>query len=298
MRKEALPLRLTNDLVFFFVYASDTEDSRKALIAMLNLVLDRKDDPITQVTVVNGVHKGFKLSDKGTIMDIRAVTISGEQFDIEMQNKVEADFVNRTLLYGCRMVNSSLYSGEYYDKMEKSIVISFINGIQFTDIPQLHTRFLMTESSCGRCLTDRLEIHFFELGKVPNLEPCQMTPLEQFCAYLKYAGDETMEDYVSKLLKTGEEAIDMSAHVYYDVTSDEELEILLWHQQMYEWDRITELHRAEQKGLERGIAALIRALCGIGMSEAQILEKLRQSFDITEKQAKKYYQDYAQIEQG
>ena len=186
--------------------------------------------------------------------------------------------------------------------MKKSIVISFNTGIQFADIPQLHTRFLMAESSCGKCLTDRLEIHFFELGKVPNLEPCQMTPLEQFCAYLKYVGDETMEDYVSKLLKTGEEAIDMSAHVYYDVTSDEELEILLWHQQMYEWDRITELHRAERRGLEQGIeqgiAALIQDNLEEGKSKSSILNKLQTLFGLDEKQAKQYYQDYAQIERG
>lgn len=38
-------LKLTNDQVFYWVYGMDTEESKRALIALLNVVLDRKDDP-------------------------------------------------------------------------------------------------------------------------------------------------------------------------------------------------------------------------------------------------------------
>lgn len=293
-------MRLTNDLVFFFVYASDTDQSRQALMAMLNLVLDRQEDPITRVTVVNGIHKGFKPSDKGTIMDIRAKTRSGEQFDIEMQNKVEENFANRTLMYGCRMVNSSLSAGDDYDKMKKSIVISFVNGVQFEDIPKLHTRFIMAEEIHGRPLTDRLEIHFLELGKLEEKEPALMTPLERFCAYLKYTGDEEKEDYVSKILEGGEEAITMSEQVYEGFTDDEVQEILRWHEQMAQWDRNTALHRAEQRGLrqgleqglERGIAALVETCEELGMTGEETAAKLQQKFDLDGEKALEYYQKY------
>ena len=291
-----LPLRLTNDLVFFFVYASDTDQSRQALTAMLNLVLDRKEDPITEVTVVNDIHKGFKPSDKGTIMDIRAKTRSGEQFDVEMQNKIEEDFANRTLLYGCRMVNSSLSAGEDYATMKKNVVISFVNGVQFTDIPELHTRFIMAEEKHGYPLTDRLEIHFLELGKLTAEDPTLMTPLERFCAYLKYAGDEEKEDYVSKLLEKGEEAITMSEQVYRDVTDDEVLEVLLWHEQMAEYDKRYALNAAKREGLvqgmEQGIAALILDNLEEGKTEEQILAKLKKRFDLDEEKALEYYQKY------
>ena len=186
-------------------------------MAMLNLVLDRKDDPITEVTVLNSVHKGFKPSDKGTIMDIRAKTHDGEQFNVEMQNKVQDGFENRILLYGCRMTNSSLDSGE--------------NGIQFSHIPDFHTRFIMAEDTYGYPLTDKLEIHFLELGKLQAQDPSLMSPLEQFCSYIKYVGDDQKEDYVAKLLETDEEAIHMSDRVYKNVTDDEVLEVLLWHEE-------------------------------------------------------------------
>lgn len=291
-----LSYRLTNDLVFFFVYGSDTDASRRALTALLNLVLDRKSDPITEVTVINAVHKGFKPGDKGTIMDIRAKSRSGEQFNVEMQNKIKDNFANRTLMYGCRMVNSSLSSGEDYDKMKKSVVISFVNGVQFKAVPDLHTRFIMAEEKHHLPLSDRLEIHFLELGKLKDRDPSQMTPLEQFCAYLKYAGDEEKEDYVAKLLETGEEAIHMSDQVYKDVTDDEVLEVLLWHEQMAEWDRNTTLHQAEQKGieqgLEQGIAALIEDNAEEGKTKEEIVKKLQKRFHLTEKEALEYYTKY------
>ena len=291
--KQKLQLRLTDDLVFHYVYASDTEASRRALIALLNLVLDRKADPITEVTVLNSVHKGFKPGDKGTIMDIRAKTLAGEQFNVEMQNKVQEDFGNRTLLYGCRMANSSLDSGENYDKMKKNVVISFVNGIQFRNIPDFHTRFIMAEETYGYALTDRLEIHFLELGKLQDKAPCLMTPLEQFCTYLKYVGDDQKEDYVAKLLETDEEAIHMSDQVYKFVSDDEVLEVLLWHEEMAKHDRATERSIAVREGREQGILALISDNLEEGKTQAQILAKLQKYFSLSEEKAQEYYLKYS-----
>lgn len=303
--KQKSQLRLTDDLVFYFVYASDTDASRHALMAMLNLVLDRKDDPITEVTVLNSVHKGFKPSDKGTIMDIRAKTHDGEQFNVEMQNKVQDGFENRILLYGCRMTNSSLDSGENYDKMKKNVVISFVNGIQFSHIPDFHTRFIMAEDTYGYPLTDKLEIHFLELGKLQAQDPSLMSPLEQFCSYIKYVGDDQKEDYVAKLLETDEEAIHMSDRVYKNVTDDEVLEVLLWHEEMAKHDRTTERDAARREGLaegkaegiaegiEQGIAALILDNLEEGKTQVQILSKLQKHFSLTEDKAQEYYLKYS-----
>ncbi len=40
--------KLTSDQVFYWVYGMDTEESKRALIALLNVVLDRKDDPLSR----------------------------------------------------------------------------------------------------------------------------------------------------------------------------------------------------------------------------------------------------------
>ena len=134
---------LTNDLVFYLIYGADTEESNRALAALLNVILDRKDDPIVKVHVLNTVQKGFKPGDKSTIMDVKAEADSGELIDVEMQRYVlpflkaipaaetsltgtaetpertakgaSRAYPERSLFYGARLVNSSLASGEDYD---------------------------------------------------------------------------------------------------------------------------------------------------------------------------------------
>ena len=41
---------LYNDYVFHRIYGSDTEESRAALIGLLNIILERKNDPMIWVT--------------------------------------------------------------------------------------------------------------------------------------------------------------------------------------------------------------------------------------------------------
>ena len=79
---------MTNDIIFFLVYGAGTKESNKALLSLLNVVLERKD-PITEVKIVNTVHKGFHPGDKETVMDVKARSEKGEQFNIEMQASVQ-----------------------------------------------------------------------------------------------------------------------------------------------------------------------------------------------------------------
>lgn len=78
-------LSLTNDLIFFLTYGSGTKASDKALVSLLNIVLDRREDPIMEVEITNTVHKGFHPGDKATVMDIQARSQAGERFNVEMQ---------------------------------------------------------------------------------------------------------------------------------------------------------------------------------------------------------------------
>lgn len=245
--------KLTSDQVFYWVYGMDTEESKRALIALLNVVLDRKDDPIIEVRLLNPVQKGFVIGDKPTVMDIKCETSSGELIDVEMQNGRLPFYPERSLFYGGKMVNSALEEGEDYDKMKKSIVISFIDGVIFPQVQCLHTEFLMQEKQAHFTLTDKLSIHFLELGKIDGKkDPADMTPLERLCAYIRFAGDGTREDYVNKLLETGEEAVNMSEYVFKKLTEDDIAREMLERQIKAEHDNATWLKYAKEDGLTQG----------------------------------------------
>ena len=46
---------LTDDYVFHAVFGRDTEESRAALIEILNIILERKQDPISAIVIKNPI---------------------------------------------------------------------------------------------------------------------------------------------------------------------------------------------------------------------------------------------------
>ena len=247
--------------------------SRPRSIEILNIILDRRNDPIRSIIIKNPIDTAEKSGGKQTVMDIRAETGSGDLLDIEMQAGLLIVYPNRIVLYGGRLVNSSLQRGADYDKMKKSIVVSIINGTLFPAIPSCHSVFQVRERETGLLLSDRLEFHFLELGKVhADKSVSEMTRIEKLAVYFKYASDENKKDYVQEIL--AEEDLAMSENAYRTLTQDEiefekmETEIRT------EFHRNTELAYARKEGREEGI--------GIGREEGE--EKLNQLYLLLIKQ--------------
>lgn len=242
---------LTDDYVFHAVFGRDTEESRAALIEILNIILGRKADPIRAIVIKNPIETPEREEDKESVMDVRAETESGELLDIEMQAGKLRFYRNRALFYGGRLVNSSLQFSEDYDKMKKSIVISIINGKIFPVLIGCHNIFEVRERESGLLLCDRLEFHFLELGKVDGRKPVSaLTEIERLGAYLKFASVENRQDYVQQILS--EEDMDMTENAYRKVTEDE-LEYERREARFkYQLQRNTELHEAREQGRSEG----------------------------------------------
>ena len=245
-------MALTIDYVFHAVFGRDTDESRAALMEILNIILERKDDPIKSIVLKNPIDTAEREDEKETIMDIRAENSSGEELDIEMQSGNLRVYPDRVLFYGGRLVNSSLQQGFKYDKMKKSIVVSIINGILFAELDSCHSIFDVRERQTGLLLSDRLEFHFLELGKVDGQKPVEaLTEAERLAAYLKYANDEDKQDYVQEIIYS--EGLTMTENAYRKVTQDEieyeRMESRLKYQLQYN----TDMSLARQEGLELGL---------------------------------------------
>lgn len=107
-----------------------------------------------------------------------------------------------------------------YGKMKKNIVVSIINGILFTELISCHDIFEVRERKTGLLLSNRLEFHFLELGKVSGEKPIEkLTGTERLEVDLKYANDEKKKDYVQEIL--AKEGITMAENVYRKLTQDE-----------------------------------------------------------------------------
>ena len=256
---------LYNDYVFHRIYGSDTAESKAALIGLLNIILERKDDPIC--------HIGDWILDKDTTMDIKAETDSGELLTIEMQVSHLTDYRCRILFYGGRLVNSSLKSGEPYGNMKKSIVVSIIESKLFPKDIGCHSIFSVREQNTGHRLCDRLEFHFLELGKVdPNKPIEEMSQIERLAVYLRYADDENYKDSVQAICGS-EEGIVMAENLYRTVTKEEREAAWAECRMMYQHDQASMREDARKAGRAEGAAQKQREIAknlkdlGVGADE-------------------------------
>lgn len=252
-----------DDWVFHYLFSRDTEESKQALIAVLNVILQRESDPIIDIQIKDPSFYGERDEDKDSVLDIKALTDSNEIIDIEVQNKNLSFYCDRSVYYGGRLVNSALEKGEKYDRMKKSIVISIVNGTMFPETSKLHTVFRLREIEDGIQLSDRLELHFLELDKIlPNAPVEHLDPVEKLAAYLKFAGDETKEDYIQNLIQSGGDAIKMTEQLFRALTEDEIAYERNERKLKFELDRNTELSLARKEGLELGEElGLIKLVC-------------------------------------
>ena len=177
-----------------------------------------------------------------------------EILSIEMQVSHLFDYRCRTLFYGGRLVNSSLQSGQSYDKMKKSIVVSIIQNKLFPKEIGCHSIFDVREQKTGHRLCERLEFHFLELGKVdPNKPIAEMTPIERLAVYLRYADDENYKDSVQEICESEEEII-MAENLYRRATKEEQEAAWAECRMMYQHDQASMREDGRREGLVEGAA--------------------------------------------
>lgn len=146
--------------------------------------------------------------------------------------------------------------GEDYDKMEKSIVISFIEGMLFPDEYQFHSVYTLRNRETGKQLSDLLELHYIELNKIPWKEkPLEdLNPLEQLGTYIMLSGKDSHTDILEALVQQGEGVISMTDKVLTKVSEEERLHALRFSRELKRMDDAVALKAARKEGLEEGRA--------------------------------------------
>lgn len=246
-------ISLTDDRTFHYAFGRDTETSKKALIAILNVILDRREDPIVSIAILNPVIYGDREKSKDSVLDIKAITNSNELIDIEMQGNLFKVYPERSLFYGGRLVNSALEKGQNYDKLKKSIVISIVDGVLFKEADKVHTIFKLKEVSSDVIMSDKLELHFLELGKINKcfLER-KLNDVEKLAVYFKYANDKEHENLIIELLNEGNEAVNMTERIFRELTEDEIAYEMEERRIKFEHDMATFKYYAREEGLAEG----------------------------------------------
>lgn len=192
--------------------------------------------------------------DKAVRFDLSCTFNDGEVADIEMQgtNKYHA-FGPRAEYLCARLLNSVFSRGDDWRNIPKVYKISLLNFIFDRDDGAAVSRYRMQKDNNHR-LSGTQTVIFLELPKIDALgdvPPENLNAEEKWCKFFLDADDPNKQEYINKLAAA--EGGIMEAKKTLDKLSSD---WLLWKRELgkevLERDRSTELHYAQEQGIQRG----------------------------------------------
>ena len=155
-------LALTSDVVFRALFTR----SPNSLIDLLNAALSFEGTAQIEKLALQPAEL-FKehAGDKSAVLDIKAQSLAGDLFHIEMQTLEQHFYSARALYYWARLYTSQLRQGENYTTLQRTYSIHFLN-FNLLKLPHYQSNFLILEKDHPTIqLSDRFQMVFFELPK-------------------------------------------------------------------------------------------------------------------------------------
>ncbi|MBN2344479.1 MAG: Rpn family recombination-promoting nuclease/putative transposase [Deltaproteobacteria bacterium] len=239
----------TND--FFFRYLFGKTGHEAVTLDFVNAVLgDMGMGPLQSLTIQNPFNPKESVTDKQSILDVKAKDETGRTYNIEMQLQGNAEFANRSLYYWSKCYTAQLHQGSDYRTLSPVICINVVNFPMLKESRRVHNCFLLTEFSAPHVvLTDHLMIHFLHLTELEKTAYTDGKPLHQWLRYLS-AREDTMKGLQTVL--DSNPAIKKAAELQHQFTADDLLMEQYEARQKYLHDIATIKGVAYDEGLEKG----------------------------------------------
>ena len=246
---DVFKITLRNDYAFKKVFG--TEENKAVLQDFLDCVLDIPAQDIEDLELLDKEFHTDSVNDKIGILDVKLRLKDGTVIDIEIQNRWNDEFAQRTVFYWAKMYTENLQKGEVYTKLPKCITINLVGeGFKLNGL--LHSEYRVLEKQLLTELSDELEIHFLNLAKAKEqqtrTEPDGKT--QRLISWLKFI--ETDDKEVRAMLADNSPVMEQ-ANETVDVMLRDPKERWLYENRMkYEHDKASWEHFGYTQGLEKG----------------------------------------------
>lgn len=170
-KKSLMP---TNDVIFHCLFG--TVGNEKITKDLLEKLLHKEVEEIDLDLNLNLIRNHY--DDKLGILDVRAKTKTGINYNIEMQNTSSEKLPERILVYWSRLYSGDLKRGTNYDTLNKTIAIIIVNDkiSRFDFMRKYETKWNIREEDYKDIiLTDDFEIKIIELPKYLKMKKKRST---------------------------------------------------------------------------------------------------------------------------
>ena len=242
-------ITLRNDYAFKRVFG--VEENKDVLQDLLECILDIPPEDIAGLELLDKEFHKDSISDKTGVLDVKLRLKNNTIIDIEIQNRWNSEFVQRTIFYWAKMYTENLKTSEVYTKLPKCITINIV-GEGFDLNSLLHSEYNVVEKHINDRLSDELEIHFLNLAKVKeqqeNIE--QDEKKKKLYDWLKFI--KTDDEEVRNMLAQ-ESPMMRKANATIEVMEMSPKEKWLYENRMkYEYDKASWKHVGYKQGIEQG----------------------------------------------
>ena len=241
-------ITLRNDYAFKRVFG--VEENKDVLQDLLECILDIPPETIAGLELLDKEFHKDSISDKTGVLDVKLRLKNNTIIDIEIQNRWNSEFVQRTIFYWAKMYTENLKTSDVYTKLPKCITINIVGeGFDLNNL--LHSEYNVVEKHINERLSDELEIHFLNLAKVKEQQESfeQDEKKKKLYNWLKFIKTDNPE--VRKMLAESSEMM-AKANETIEVMEMSPKEKWLYENRMkYEHDKASWKHVGYQEGVHQ-----------------------------------------------
>ncbi|MBN2341689.1 MAG: Rpn family recombination-promoting nuclease/putative transposase [Deltaproteobacteria bacterium] len=252
---------------FFFRYLFGKIGHEHLTLDFINSVLGNMNmGPISKVIIQNPFSLKESVTDKETVLDIKAEDEQACSYNIEMQVQGSALFTHRSLYYWAKVYSSQIKNGESYKKLLPVICINVHDFRLLKTDDRVHTCFLLKEFiDNDMLLTEHEMIHFLCLTTFRKLRYTCCQQLDDWLQWFICDNEEAMKriDTILERNPAVKEAHDLYTHFTADKALMERYEA----RQKYLSDLATIKEESHDDGYTLGKAA------GLSIGETNGLAK-------------------------
>ncbi len=274
MAKDETMLSPKLDIVFKMLFGN--ENNKDILKAFLSDMLDIPESELHNIRIKNPEIEPTSINEKFYRLDLN-LDIGDQLVNIEMQVRSEKYYPDRTLLYWSKLYSSQLEEGEPYSKLCPCISINILDFVLFGEHEDVHSEFSVWDVEHNKKLSDKMQIHFFELKKVKD----GIDKNDRKNLWLQFIRSTKKEEF--EMLRTAEmSALDRAIDDLYNMNNNEKLKELARMREKAMHDKASELEEAMQTGEERGLAK------GRAERDNEISDKMKK-FGLSDEDIKKIF---------
>lgn len=263
--KRTLNIQLTNNYAF-----RKTFKNKYIAKGFLMALLELEEKEILDLEVIDPYEEGEDEEEKEGILDVKIYLNNNKRINIEMQNRYQSDWSERSVFYNCRMFTERFYHGQEYGELEPCIHVGILD-FNLMKGRGFHHHIKLLDIKTQEEYSDKLQFHVVQLKKLKDVDNKEKETELYYWAKLLAAKDwKEVEDTIR-----GNPYREAVKDEMYKMSQDEKERYLYLREEMAYSDELSRLRTAREEGMQQGKQLFLQCirLKKQGLSNEEIANK-------------------------